>query len=56
MIPINSLALKSVKPKKYDIAIENIDITPILESIGVYSAREKIVKEKNKLFINIDYA
>lgn len=32
--------------QKYDIKIENIDITPILESFGVYSNRENIVKEK----------
>jgi NAD+ synthase len=32
--------------QNYDIKIENIDITPILESFGVYSNREKIIKEK----------
>ena len=32
--------------QNYDIKIENIDITPILDSFGVYSYRENIVKEK----------
>ena len=32
--------------QKYDIKIENIDITPILESFEVYSNRENIIKEK----------
>jgi len=32
--------------QNYDIKIENIDITPILDSFGVYSYREKIVKKK----------
>ncbi len=36
--------------KNYDIKIENIDITPILDSFGVYSYREKIVKEKFPTF------
>jgi len=32
--------------QNYDIKIKNIDITPILDSFGVYSYRENIVKEK----------
>jgi len=30
--------------KTYDIEIQNVDITPILDSFGVYSNREKIVR------------
>lgn len=43
--PNNEVLINQIS-KKYDIKIQNIDITPILESFGVYSHRENIVKER----------
>ena len=43
--PNNKILINEIS-KKYRIKIQNIDITPILESFGVYSNRESIVKEK----------
>ena len=43
--PSNKILISKIA-EAYDIKIKNIDITPILDSFGVYSYREKIVKEK----------
>jgi NAD+ synthase len=42
----NNKSLIDKISETYNIQIQNIDITPILDSFGVYSNREKIVKNK----------
>ena len=42
----NNKSLINKISETYDIKIQNLDITPILDSFGVYSNREKIVKDK----------
>ena len=42
----NNKTLVDKISKTYNIDIQNLDITPILDSFGVYSNREKIVKNK----------
>ncbi len=42
----NNKSLINKISKAYDIEIQNVDITPILDSFGVYSNREKIVRDR----------